>query len=133
MSLNVRHVHRPKYSNLKHVSLSPFYTVLVAILFNTFSFNQSAKGISFCNIFSIIALFLFVYVTFHTKNGEGWSTIKLSINIFKCSLDYLYICQSLKIACLINQTKVATTFKIVLAALYLIKCFGTQALLTKFH
>ena len=53
---------------------------------------------------------------------------------FICSLDYLYICGSLKIAWLINQTKFTSTFKIfVLAALYLIKCFGTQAFLTKFR
>ena len=53
---------------------------------------------------------------------------------FTCFLDYLYICGSLKIAWLINQTKFTSTFKIfVLAALYLIKCFGTQAFLTKFR
>ena len=53
-------------------------------------------------------------------------------HFFTCSLDYLYICRSLKIAWLINQTKFTSNFKIlVLVALYLIKCFGTQA--TKFH
>ena len=40
----------------------------------------------------------------------------------------IHIWESLKTAWLINQTK--STF--VLAALYLIKCFGTQAFLTKF-
>ena len=55
-------------------------------------------------------------------------------HFFTCFLDYLYICESLKIAWLINQTKFSSTFKIlVLVALCLIKCFGTQAFLTKFH
>ena len=54
-------------------------------------------------------------------------------HFFTCFLDYLYICESLKIAWLINQTKFSSTFKIlVLVALCLIKCFGMQALLTKF-
>ena len=55
-------------------------------------------------------------------------------HFFTCFLDYLYICESLKIAWLINQTKFSSTFKIlVLVALCLIKCFGTQAFLTKFR
>ena len=49
-------------------------------------------------------------------------------------LDYLQICTSLKITWLINQTKFTSVFQIfVLAALYLIKCFGTHAFLTKFR
>ena len=53
---------------------------------------------------------------------------------FTCFLDYLYICKSLKIAWLVNQTKFSSTFKIILlVALCLIKCFGTQAFLTKFQ
>ena len=55
-------------------------------------------------------------------------------HFFTCSLDYLYICVILKIAWLVNQTKFTSTFKIfVLFALYLIKCFETQAFLTKFR
>ena len=50
VSHNVRHVQRPKCvsfkfkvsvtSNFTYVSSSPFYTILVAILFNTFSLTQ---------------------------------------------------------------------------------------------
>ena len=68
VSHNVRHVQCPKRvsfkpvvsvtSNFKYVSSSPFYTILVAILLNTFSFAQSAKAILVCNIFSILALSL---------------------------------------------------------------------------
>ena len=96
--------------------------------------SQSAKAILVCNIFSIIALFLLVFIRFYTKNG-GWLMYYIAQykHLFTCLLDYLYICESLKIAWLINQTKVTSTFKIfVLVALYLIKCFGTQDLLTKF-
>ena len=54
-------------------------------------------------------------------------------HFFTCFLD-LYICKSLKIAWLINQTKFSSTFKIlVLVVLCLIKCFGTQTFLTKFR
>ena len=78
ISHNVRHVQHPKCvsfksrvsvtSNFKYVSSSPLYTILVAILFNTFSFTQSAKAILVCNIFSIIAQFLLAYVRFlHEK------------------------------------------------------------------
>ena len=145
VSYNVHHVQGPKCvsfkskvsvtSNFKYVSLSPLYTIFVAILFNTFSFTQSAKAIVVCIIFSIIAPFLLVYIRFYTKNGGMLiyyiGQYKL---FFACFLDYLYICESLKIAWLINHTKFASTFKIfVLAALYLIKCFGTQAFLTKFR
>ena len=56
--------------NFKYVSLSPLYTILVVILFNMFSFTQSAKATLVCNIFSIIALFLLVCVRFYTKNCE---------------------------------------------------------------
>ena len=66
---NVCHVQRPKCvsfnsrvsvtSNFKYVSSSPLYAVLAAILFNTFSFTQSAKAILVCNIFSIIALYFY--------------------------------------------------------------------------
>ena len=55
VSHNVRHVQRPKCvsfkskvsvtSNFKYVSSSPLYAIFVAILFNTFSFTQSAKAI----------------------------------------------------------------------------------------
>ena len=87
-----------------------------------------------CNIFSIIALFLLVYIRFYTKNGGRLIYyIAQYKHFFTCFLDYLYICESLKIAWLINQTKFSSTFKIlVLVALCLIKCFGTQAFLTKF-
>ena len=56
----------PKF---KYVSLSPLYTIFVAILLKTFSFTQSTKTILVGNIFSIIALFLLVYIRFYTKNG----------------------------------------------------------------
>ena len=56
-------------SNFKYVSSSPLYTILVAILFNIFSFTQSAKAILVCNIFSIIELFLLVCLRFYSKNG----------------------------------------------------------------
>ena len=79
VSHNVRHVQRPKCvsfkskvsvtSNFKYVSSSPLCTIFVAIFFNTFSFTQSVKAILVCNIFSIIALFLLVYIRFYTKNG----------------------------------------------------------------
>ena len=74
VSHNVRHVQRPKFvsfkskvsvtSKFKYVSSSPLYTIFVAILFNTFSFTQSTKAILVCNICSIIALFLLVYIRF---------------------------------------------------------------------
>ena len=66
ISHNVRHV--------QHVLISSMFLchkILVAILFNKFSINQSAKAISVCNTFSIIALFSLIYVIFHMKNGEG--------------------------------------------------------------
>ena len=76
---NVRHAQRPKCvafkskvsdtSNLKHISLSPLYKILAAILFNTFSFYESAKAISGCNI----ALLLLNYVKFYTKNSLIYS------------------------------------------------------------
>ena len=79
VSHSVRHVQRPKCvsfrskvpvtSNFKYVSSAPLYTIFVTILFNTFSFTQSAKAISVCNIFSIIFVFLLVYIRFYTKNG----------------------------------------------------------------
>ena len=79
VSHNVRHVQRPKCvsfkskvsvtSKFKYVSSSPLYTIFVVILFNTFSFTQSAKAILVCNIFNIIALFLIVYIRFYSKNG----------------------------------------------------------------
>ena len=77
---NVRHVQRLKcvffkskvsvISNFKYVFSSPLYTILVTMLFNMFSFTQSAKAILVYNIFSVIALFLLVYVRFYRKNGE---------------------------------------------------------------
>ena len=114
---------------------SPLYTIFVAILFNMFSFTQSAKAILVCNIFSIIAQFLLVYIRFYTKNGGSLIYyIAQYKHSFTCFLDYLYICKSLKIAWLVNQTKFSSTFKIILlVALCLIKCFGTQAFLTKFQ
>ena len=79
VSHNVRHVQRRKCMSLnskvsvtskyQYVSLSPLYTIFVAILFNTFSFTQSTKAILVCNIFSYSALFLSVYIRFYTKNG----------------------------------------------------------------
>ena len=121
-------------SNFKYVSLSPLYAILVAILFNMFSFTQSAKAILVCNIFSIIALFLLVYVRFYMKNGKRLIYyIAKYKHFFTCSLEYLYICKNLKITRQITQTKFTSTFKIfLLVALYLIKCFGAQAVLTKF-
>ena len=88
-----------------------------------------------CNIFSIIALFLLVYIRFYKKNGGRLiHYIAQYKHFFTCFLDYLYICESLKIAWLINQTKFSSTFKIlVLVALCLIKCFGTQAFLAIFR
>ena len=145
VSHNVRHVQRPKFvsfkskvsvtSKFKYVSSSPLYTIFVAILFNTFSFTQSAKAILVCNIFSIVALFLLVYIRFYTKiGGRLIYDIPQYKHFFTCFLDYLYICESLEIAWLINQTKPSSPFKILaLVALCLIKCFGTQACLTKFH
>ena len=142
---NVRHVQRPKFvpfkskvsvtSKFKYVSSSPLYTIFVVILFHTFSFTQSTKAILVCNIFSIVALFLLVYIRFYTKIGGGLIyDIPQYKHFFTCFLDYLYICESLKIAWLISQTKFSSTFKIlVLVALCLIKCFGTRAFLTKFH
>ena len=58
-------------SNFKQVFLSQLYTIIAVILFITFSFTESAKAISICNIFGIIALSLLLYVRFYTKNGEG--------------------------------------------------------------
>ena len=62
------------------------------------------------NIFIIIALFLLVYVRFYTKN-DGWFIYYIAQykHCFTCSLDYLYICESLKIAWLVNQTKFSST------------------------
>ena len=121
-------------SKFKYVSSSPLYTIFVAILFNMFSFTQSTKAILVCNMFSIIDLFLSVYIRFYTKNGGRLIYyIAQYKHFFTCFLD-LYICKSLKIAWLINQTKFSSTFKIlVLVALCLIKSFGTQAFLTKFR
>ena len=78
-SHNVRYVQHPKCVSFKskvsvtpkfkYVSLSPLYTIFAAILLKTFSFTQSTKTILVGNIFSIIALFLLVYIRFHTKNG----------------------------------------------------------------
>ena len=141
---SVRHVQRPKCasfksklsvtSKFKYVSSSPLYTIFVVILFNTFSFTQSAKSILMCNIFIIVALFLLVYVRFTKNGGRLVYYIAQYNHFFTCFLDYLYICESLKIAWLINQTKFCSTFKIlVLVALCLIKCFGKQAFLTKFR
>ena len=121
-------------SKFTYVSSSPLYIIFVAILFNTFYFTQSTKAILAYNIFSIIALFLSVYIRFYTKNGGRLTYyIAQCKHFFICFLDYLYICKSLKIACLVNQTNFSSTFKIlVLVALCLIKCFETQAFLTKF-
>ena len=107
-------------SKFKYVSSSPLYTIFVAILFNTFSFTQSAKAILVCNIFGIVALFLLVYNRFFTKNGGRLIYyIAQYKHFFTCFLD-LYICKSLKIAWLINQIKFSSTFKIlVLVALCL--------------
>ena len=79
VSHKVRHVPRPKcvffksrvsdVSNFKYFSSSPLYKILVAILFNTFSFTHPRKAILVRNIFSIIALSLLVYVRLYTKNG----------------------------------------------------------------
>ena len=113
VSHNVRHVQCPKRvsfkpvvsvtSNFKCVYSSPFYTILVAILLNMFSLAQSAKAILVCNIFSIIALFLLVYVRFYTKNGRRLIYYIAQYEFFfTCSLDDLYICGSLKIAWQIN-------------------------------
>ena len=81
VSHNVRHVQCLKCvfftskvsvtSNFRHVPSSLLYTILVAILFNTFSFAQSAKAILVRNIFSIIALFLLIYVRFYIKMVGG--------------------------------------------------------------
>ena len=143
VSHNIRHVQHPKYvsfqsklsvtSKFKYVSSSLLYTVFVAVLFNKFSFTQSAKAILVYKIFSNVALLL-IYIRFFTKNGGRLIYyIAQYKHFFTCFLDYLYICESLKIAWLINQTKFSSTFKIlVLVALCLIKCFGTQAFLTKF-
>ena len=122
-------------SKFKYVSSSPLYTIFVAILFNTFSFTQSTKAILVRNIFTIIALFLLVSIIFYTKNGGRLIYyIAQYKHFFICFLDYLCICESLKIASIINQTKFSSTFEIiVLVALFLIKCFGTQAFLTKFR
>ena len=145
VSHNVRHVQRSKFvsfkskvsvtSKFKYVSSSPLYTIFVAILFNTFSFTQSTKAILVCNIFSIVALFLLVYIRFYTKiGGRLIYDIPQYKHFFTCFLDYLYICESLKIAWLINQTKFSSTFKILVLVVHcLIKCFGTQAFLTKFR
>ena len=145
VSHNVRHVQRPKFvsfkskvsvtSKFKYVSSSLLHTIFVAILFHTFSFTQSTKAILVCNIFNIVALFLLVYIRFYTKiGGRLIYDIPQYKHFFTCFLDYLYICESLKIAWLINQTKFSSTFKIpVLVTLCLIKCFGTRAFLTKFH
>ena len=88
-----------------------------------------------CKIFSIIALFPLVSIRFYTINGGRLIYhIAQYKHFFTCFLEYLYICESLEIAWLINQTKPSSTFKILaLVALCLIKCFGTQAFLTKFH
>ena len=121
VSHNVRHVQRPKFvsfkskvsvtSKFKYVSSSPLYTIFVAILFNTFSFTQSTKAILVCNIFSIVALFLLVYIRFYTKiGGRLIYDIPQYKHFFTCFLDYLYICESLKIAWPI-QTKFSSTFK----------------------
>ena len=79
VSHNLRYEQRPKCisfkskmsvtSNFKYVSSSTLYTIFVAILFNTFSFTQSAKAILVCIICSIIALLLLIYIKFYTKNG----------------------------------------------------------------
>ena len=77
VSHNVRYVQRPtcvsfkfKFKfNFENVYSSTLYTILVATLFNTPSFTQSAKAILVCNIFTIIALFLTIYMRFCTKNG----------------------------------------------------------------
>ena len=123
VSHNIRHVQRPECvyfkskvsvtSNLKYVSSSPLHTIFVAILFDTFSFTQSAKASLVCNIFNIIALFLIVYIRFYTKSGGSLIYyVAQYILSFTCFLDDLYICKSLKIAWLINQTKFTATFKI---------------------
>ena len=79
VSHNVRHVQCPRCvafkskvsntSNFKHIFLSTLYKILAAILFNTFSFYESAKSISGCNI----ALLLLIYVKFYTKNSLIYS------------------------------------------------------------
>ena len=144
VSHNIRHVQHPKYvsfqsklsvtSKFKYVSSSLLYTVFVAVLFNKFSFTQSAKAILVYKIFSNVALLL-IYIRFFTKNGGRLIYyIAQYKHFFTCFLDYLYNSESLKIAWLINQTKFSSTFKIlVLVALCLIKCFGTQSFLNKFR
>ena len=75
------------------------YTIFLAILFNTFSFTESKKAVLVCNIFSIIALFLLVYVRFYTKiGGRLIYYIAQYKHFFTCFLDYLCVCKSLKIA-----------------------------------
>ena len=100
VSHNLRHMQRPKCvslksrvsitSNFKCVSSSPFYTIFVTILFIRFSFTQSAKAILLCNIFSIIVLFLLVYIIFYTKNGGSLIYYIAQYQLFfTCFLDYL--------------------------------------------
>ena len=74
------------------------WTVLVAILFNRFSFRQSGITILLCIIFSIIALFLLVNVRFYTKNGGRLIYyIAQYKHFFTCCLDYLCFCKCLKL------------------------------------
>ena len=129
VSHNVRHKQHPKCVAFKSkVSFTSKFKYISS------SLTQSTKAILVCNIFSIIALFLLVYIRFYTKNGGRLIYyIAQYKHFFTCFLD-LYICKSLKIAWLINQTKFSSTFKIlVLVALCLIKCFGTQSFLNKFR
>ena len=120
--------------NFKHISLSPFHTILVLILFNMFYFIRPAKDILICNVLTINALFLLAYVRFYKKNCGRWIYhIAQYKHFFNGFIDYLYICESLKFAWLINQTRLTATCKMfVLVASYLIKCFKTQDFLNKF-
>ena len=101
VSHNVRHMQRLKCvsfkskvsvtSNFKYVSSSPLCTIFVAIFFNTFSFTQSAKAILVCNIFSIIALFLLVYIRFYTKNGGRLIYYIAQYKLFLLVFQIIYI------------------------------------------
>ena len=94
VSHNLRHVQHPKCVAFKSkVSFTSKFKYVSS------SLTQSTKAILVCNIFSIIALFLLVYIRFYTKNGGRLiHYIAQYKHFFTCFLDYLYICKSLKIA-----------------------------------
>ena len=93
VSHNLRHVQHPKCVAFKSkVSFTSKFKYVSS------SLTQSTKAILVCNIFSIIALFLLVYIRFYTKNGGRLiHYIAQYKHFFTCFLDYLYIL-SLKIA-----------------------------------